>query len=425
MFRWGVVLQKILLVGAWFFGVIFILTSLGAFLEESVVAGLLMLVGGVLLLPPVKRLILGKKTNLSSGKITAVGSILVFVSFFLATLGDDTNSVPLANSSVETKQDVVEPEPTKEVVKEKEPVEVATIPVENKPIVEPEPTIEKTKINSPVVKSEKTFGITADEYRKRLKEVSKELSSSKFSALNFNEDSINFKKGAVDDSFTIQVNNKVFVEGVLDKNGDIKSVTSKDGNMPVMLLLSVKALNPSLTNDEATIISDKLIEDIFEEPKSEDGREITRTTGNVKYTILANKAVGLQAALTPANNIKTASIKSAVPKKSKDIDPVKARAILAKVEQEVKEAKNFNLKDKAALGKKSRRMRALLEEETAPFGDKANSVGLLCDLTRRQAFMYWLQVIKADADPQRSKVFLKYYEDSKKPCLDAIKEFEK
>lgn len=194
--------------------------------------------------------------------------------------------------------------------------------------------------------------------------------------------------------------------------------------MSVMLLLSVKALNPNISNDEATVISDKLIEDIFEEPKSEEGREITKTTGNVKYTILMNKDVGLQANLTPADNIKTASIKSAVPEKAKDIDPVKARAILAKVDQEVEEAKNFNLKDKAALGRKSRRMKALLEEETAPFGDKANSVGLLCDLTRRQAFMYWLQVIGTDANPQKNKVFLKYYEDSKKPCLDAIKEFE-
>lgn len=406
-------MQKILLVGAWFFGVIFIIGGLGILFEGSVIAGLLMLIGAGLLLPPVKRLILDKKINLSRGKITAAGSILIFISFFFIPSDEETNSTPLANNSVETKQDAVA---------EKDNTKVDT-PVEIKPVVEP--AVEKPKTDSPIVKSDKTFGITADEYRKRLKEVSKELSSSKFSALNFNEDSIDFKKGAVDDSFTIQVNDQNFLEGILDKNGEIKSVTSNDGNMSVMLLLSVKALNPSLTNDEATVISDKLIEDIFEEPKSEEGREITRTTGNVKYTILMNKAVGLQAELTPADNMQAASIKSAVPVKAKDIDPVKARAILAKVDQEVKEAKNFNLKDKAALGIKSRRMRALLDEETAPFGDKANSVGLLCDLTRRQALMYWLQVIGTDANPQKNKVFLKYYEDSKKPCLDAIKEFEK
>lgn len=269
-------MQKILLVGAWFFGVIFIITSLGAFLEEGVVAGLLMLVGAVLLLPPIKRLILNKNTSLSSGKITAVGSILVFISFFLATLGEDTNSVPLANSSVETKQDVVEPEPTKKVVKEKKPVEVAVIPVENKPIVEPEPTIEETKIDKPVEVIEKT------------------------------------------------------------------------------------PYKPSVTE------------------------------------------------------------------KRQDIDPIKARAILEKVDQEVNAARGFNIENKTEVAKKSRRMKALLEEETAPFGDENGEIGRLCDSTRRQAFTYWLHVMteKSKEDAQLSRQFLQYYKDSKKPCLDAIKDFE-
>lgn len=257
-------MQKILLVGAWFFGVIFILAALGAFLEGNVVAGLLMLVGAVLLLPPIKRLILDKKTSLSSGKITAVGSILVFISFFLATLGDDTNSAPLANSSVETKQEAVEPRPTTEVVKEKEPVE------------EPKPTIEETKIDKPV--------------------------------------------------------------------DVIKAAPSK----------------PSITE------------------------------------------------------------------KKQDIDPVKARAILEKVDQEVNAARGFNVENKTEVAKKSRRMKALLEEETAPFGDENGEIGRLCDSTRRQAFTYWLQVMteKSKEDAQLSRQFLQYYKDSKKPCLDAIKEFE-
>lgn len=269
-------MQKILLVGAWFFGVIFILAALGAFLEGSVVAGLLMLVGAVLLLPPIKHLILDKKTSLSSGKITAVGSILVFISFFLATLGDDKSSTPLANSSVETKQEVVEPRSTTEVVKEKTPIEVAAIPVENKPIVEPEPTIEKTKVDKPV---------------------------------------------------------------------DV---------------------------------------------------------------------------------VKTAPSEPSTAEKRQDIDPVKARAILEKVDQEVNAARGFNVENRTEAAKKSRRMKALLEEETAPFGDENGEVGRLCDSTRRQAFTYWLQVMteKSKEDMQLSKEFLQYYKDSRKPCLNAIKEFE-
>lgn len=291
LFRWGVVLQKILLVGAWVFGVIFIITSLGAFLEEGVVAGLLMLVGGVLLLPPVKRLILGKNTNLSSGKITAVGSILVFISFFLATLGDDTNSAPVVTNSVETKEDivakkdntkvdtpveikpVVEPRPTTEVVKEKEPIEVAAIPVENKPIIEPEPTIEKAKVDKPV--------------------------------------------------------------------------------------------------------------EVIEE--------------------------------TPS--------KPSVTEKRQDIDPIKARAILEEVDQEVRAAKGFNLEDKAAIARKSRRMIALTKD-TTPFGKERDRIGMFCSMAPTEALLYWYEVMSTRTDPQRVKELLKNYQESKKTCLDAIKDFE-
>jgi|24_taG_2_1085349.scaffolds.fasta_scaffold02206_2 ABC-type Na+ efflux pump permease subunit len=85
---WEIILQKLLLVGALFFGVTFIFGSLGAFLEGSLIAGLLMLIGGILLLPPVKRLIIDKNPSLSRGKITAVGSILIFISMFFVSSDD-------------------------------------------------------------------------------------------------------------------------------------------------------------------------------------------------------------------------------------------------------------------------------------------------------------------------------------------------
>lgn len=272
--------SKVLSVVAWFFGVIFIMGALGAFLEGSLVAGLLMLVAGILFLPPIKRLILDKQPNLSKGKITAAGTILVVISFFFLPLDTevtDEDQDLTSESAAETKQDALEPEPTTEVVKKKEPVvEVATIPVEKKPIEEPKPTIEEAKTDKPV-------------------EV-------------------------------------------------IKTVPSE----------------PSKTE------------------------------------------------------------------KRQDIDPVKARAILEKVDQEVRAAKGFDIENKVEVAKKSRRMKALLEEETAPFGDENGEVGRLCDSTRRQAFTYWLQVFseRNKKDPQMTKDMLKYYEDSKKPCLDAIKDFE-
>ncbi|WP_162799497.1 hypothetical protein [Psychrobacter proteolyticus] len=237
----------------------FIFGSLGALLEGSLVAGLLMLVGGILLLPPIKRLILDKKPNLSRGKITVVGSILIFISMFFFT----SNDAEKPDSSVESK-------PIKETVEKEEIVELAATPIENK-IIE-----EETKIDKPV---------------------------------------------------------KV---------------------------------------------------------------------------------------------LQTTPPEQSMAEKRKDVDPVKAREVLDKVDQEVKAAKGFNLEDITEVAKKSRRMKALLEDESAPFGDENEKIGRLCDSTRRQAFTYWLQVIseKRKKEPQLTKDMLQYYQESKKPCLDALKEFE-
>ena len=261
-------MQKLLLVGAWFFGVTFIFGSLGALLEGSLIAGFLMLIGGSLLLPPVKRLILDKKPSLSRGKITAVGSILIFISMFFvssdsATKTEDNEEQAVPNESVE-------PKSIKETVEKEGVVEIAATPIENK-IIE-----EETKIDKPV-----------------------------------------------------------------------------------------KVL-------QATPLEQSMAE------------------------------------------------------KRQDVDPAKAREVLDKVDQEVKAAKGFNLEDITEVAKKSRRMKALLEDESAPFGDENEKIGRLCDSTRRQAFTYWLQVIseKRKKEPQLTKDMLQYYQESKKPCLDALKEFE-
>lgn len=251
--------STVLSVIAWFFGVVFIFGALGAFLGGSLIAGLLMLVAGILFLPPIKRLILDKKPTLSKGKITIVGAVLAIISLFFVPT-DDKNPVSTNESTaVETKQ---------EVIKERE-------------------TVKKTEVDKPIEKQNEILPTTADD-------------------------------------------------------------------------VQIEMVKPSTAE------------------------------------------------------------------KRQDIDPIKARAILDKVDQEVEAVKGFNVEDRTEAAKKSRRMKALLEEDTAPFGDENEKVGRLCDATRRQAFTYWLQVMteKSKEDAQISKDFLQYYQDSKKPCLDAIKEFE-
>lgn len=114
--------SKVLSVGAWIFGIFFILGALGIVFEGNLLAAVLMLIGGSLLLPPVKRMILDKKPKLSKGKITAVGSVLAVIGLFLIPTDDpikandnkaeESTSDP---SATDTKLDVVKSEPTIEI----------------------------------------------------------------------------------------------------------------------------------------------------------------------------------------------------------------------------------------------------------------------------------------------------------------------
>lgn len=75
--------SKVLSVCAWFFGVTFVIAGFGILLNEGgLLSGLLIMIGSCLLLPPIKRLILDKKPNLSRGKITVAGSILILIGCF-------------------------------------------------------------------------------------------------------------------------------------------------------------------------------------------------------------------------------------------------------------------------------------------------------------------------------------------------------
>lgn len=106
--------SKALSVGAWFFGVFFIIGALGVVFEGNILAAILMFVGGSLLLPPVKRLILDRKPKLGKGKITAAGSVLAVIGMFLIPTDDPINAEePTSNPvATDTKADVLKPKPT-------------------------------------------------------------------------------------------------------------------------------------------------------------------------------------------------------------------------------------------------------------------------------------------------------------------------
>lgn len=102
--------SKALSVGAWFFGVMFIILALGFMLQGGILTGVLMLIGAALLLPPVKRLILEKKPKIGKGKITIAGSILIFISLLFLPTDEQTTASDSVDAEAEV--DTVKPEPT-------------------------------------------------------------------------------------------------------------------------------------------------------------------------------------------------------------------------------------------------------------------------------------------------------------------------
>lgn len=76
--------SKLLKIIAWVAGLLFIIAGISLLSTEGYrLAGLLMLIGAILLLPPIKDLITKRRAELSRSSITAIGSITILVSFFL------------------------------------------------------------------------------------------------------------------------------------------------------------------------------------------------------------------------------------------------------------------------------------------------------------------------------------------------------
>lgn len=78
---------------AWFFGIIFICIGLAFLLTDgNLLLGIPMLIGAVLLLPPIKNLIIRKKNVFSRGKVSIIGTALIFIGMFFMETGNNDYS---------------------------------------------------------------------------------------------------------------------------------------------------------------------------------------------------------------------------------------------------------------------------------------------------------------------------------------------
>ncbi|WP_227430391.1 excalibur calcium-binding domain-containing protein [Psychrobacter sp. I-STPA6b] len=111
---------------AWFWGVTFALFGFVAIFKEGFIVGLLMFLGGLALLPPIKKIIIQKIPNLNRAKLTVAGSVMVFASMFGFSPPEDemqtTEVVATTDANIVTDENPWD----KEIVP-------ATPPVDNQP----------------------------------------------------------------------------------------------------------------------------------------------------------------------------------------------------------------------------------------------------------------------------------------------------
>lgn len=110
---------------AWFFGILFLIAGLGAISSEGFLTGLVLIIGSILLLPPIKRILINKVPKLSRGKLTLLGSVIIFgtlmtvspseepVEASQSTTNIDNTSKTVAEPVVETKS---EPPPAEDIL---------------------------------------------------------------------------------------------------------------------------------------------------------------------------------------------------------------------------------------------------------------------------------------------------------------------
>lgn len=288
-------MQKILIVGAWFFGVVFILGALGALLEGSLVAGLLMLVAGILFLPPIKRLILDKQPNLSKGKITTAGTILVVISLFFLPLDTevtDEDQDLTSESAAKTELDAVKPKPTTE------PEPAVEVAKEQKAVAIVDD--EQAKLNK-IMEVGITLGITPEEYGKKFNKLTKEAG---LKQTNWSDAGLNLNKQEYLDVFVIDYPSDITLVGAVDKNGELKSLeyqistsdlstTNAESVGLVFSFLSgasTSILSPELSEDEALQFAAKLIGNTATKfSKTEKPQRKVEIKGDKAYMVEANQ----------------------------------------------------------------------------------------------------------------------------------------
>ncbi len=162
----------------------------------------------------------------------------------------------------------------------------------------------KSKVDDTNTAQDKTFGITPDEFGSRLSAEAKEVGLGDIAVGKFN-----LEEGSVNDVFSEVISDAIAMNGTVDKNGELKSVTFIMGqtdngdteimNMMMMAGLSARAISPDQPKEQsAGALTEVVVEAMKQYGESGEGKA-SKTVDNVKYSSTASETLGLWAVIEP------------------------------------------------------------------------------------------------------------------------------
>lgn len=212
--------------------------------------------------------------------------LLFFLSIFFMDLGASSGT---SDSSSDSSSDDWEVE----VVDNLDGKPVSTEITEPQSTPKPEPVV-VGEVGKP-----ETLGLTPDEFGKRFVIAVKEFGLDKFPWSK-----VELTEGAVNDTFTKKIRKDLVMTGVVDKNGELKSITyilgkTDDGDQAALTMLRVggataRVLNPDLPKEQTSKVATELLMDNVK--KFESGGDTISDTvvvDGVKYGTTISDMLGL------------------------------------------------------------------------------------------------------------------------------------
>lgn len=168
-----------------------------------------------------------------------------------------------------------------------------------------EPNLHEDEVTTvELTEQDKTFGITPEAFRKSMVKQANELGYGEFKW-----DNIELNESKKDDSFVLALSDTATMNGVVDKNGELKGITyalqqSDDIENDLMRLvliggITAKSLSPEVSEDEAMDNTVKLLNQTAEKFAETGEAESAVEMANMKYKS-AMTAEGVWLSFTPS-----------------------------------------------------------------------------------------------------------------------------